>query len=468
MIAFSGNIFILGCGSVAKCSLPLLMKHIAIDPSRITVMDFIDTTTCIAEEIKKGVKYILQRIIEDNYREILPRYIKKGDIFIDLSFGVSSLAMIEWCHAQGCPYLNASMEVWDTTPNSETDFRKLTLYSRQMALREIIQSWDPLGPTAIIDHGANPGLISHLTKQGLVDLAHHFLKEKNLDPRANDIQIALEKENFPNLAYLLGVKTIHISEKDTQISNRAKEVDEFVNTWSVSGFIDEAIAPAEMGWGTHEKHLPVGAMEHESGPRNQICLSEKGLDTWVRSWVPSGPIEGMVIRHGESFTISDYLTVFKDDKVIYRPTVHYAYKPCDAAIESLQELKMRNFVPQIEQRILNDDIIFGEDELGCLLMGHDFGCWWTGSVLGFKEASHLIPHQNATTMQVASAILAAVIYMIKYPNKGLCQPEDLPFKEILEIAKPYLGKIISQKSNWSPLETRDNEEDKWQFPTFLL
>ncbi len=477
MIAFSKKIFILGCGSIAQCSLPLILKHIDIKPSHITVMDCLDNSGRISEELKRGVRYVQQRITKNNFQEILSQHMGEGDLFIDLSFGVSSLAMIEWCHNTRCLYLNAAVELWEDDNNLLTTLSEQTLYPRQMALRQFLGSRSPSGPTAIIDHGANPGIVSHLTKQGLADLASYFLQKKPNDPRANDIRTALEKEQFPNLSYLLGVKTIHISEKDTQISNVPKDINEFVNTWSVPGFIEEGIAPAEMGWGTHEKVLPPGGMEHEDGPRNQIYLSQKGINTWVQSWVPSGPIFGMVIRHGEAFTISDYLTVQKNGNVTYRPTVHYAYRPCDEAIHSLHELEMRSFRAQNKQRILNDEIVSGQDELGCLLMGHDFGSWWIGSILDFNEASDLVPRQNATTVQVTSGILAAIVYMIKNPNQGLCQPEDLPYKKILEVAAPYLGKLISQPIDWSPMlyskeipESKKipSEEDMWQFTTFQL
>jgi len=96
-------------------------------------------------------------------------------------------------------------------------------------------------------------------------------------------------------------------------------VDEFVNTWSVEGFREEGTTTAELGWGTHEKELPPLAYEHTDGPRNQICLARMGMNTWVKSWVPDYCIQGMVVRHGEAFTISDRLTVWKDGKAIYRP-----------------------------------------------------------------------------------------------------------------------------------------------------
>jgi homospermidine synthase len=196
--------------------------------------------------------------------------------------------------------------------------------------------------------------------------------------------------------------------------------------------------------------LPKGSVEHETGPKNQILLASRGLNTLVRSWVPSGPIVGYIIRHGEAFSISDRLSVQNDNnEVIYRPTVHYAYCPCDTAIASLHELQMRNLEDQPKQRIMKDDIISGVDELGCLLMG-DFGTWWIGSLLGIEETRAICPHQNATTMQVACSAVAAMIYAMRNPNCGVCLPDDLDHEEVLEIALPYLGPFTSMPSSWHP------------------
>ena len=62
------------------------------------------------------------------------------------------------------------------------------------------------------------------------------------------------------------------------------------------------------------------------------------------SWVPDYTIIGMVVRHGEAFSITEKLSVRDNDgKTIYRPTVHYAYCPCDAALASLWELRGYNY-----------------------------------------------------------------------------------------------------------------------------
>jgi homospermidine synthase len=245
------------------------------------------------------------------------------------------------------------------------------------------------------------------------------------------------------------------------------------------GFREEGIAPAEMGWGTHERRLPPGAHVHPFGPGNQICLARMGVNTRVRLWVPSGEITGMVVRHGEAFTISDHLTVWEGRRPVYRPTVHYAYCPTDAAINSLHELEMRWWDLQPRQRILTEEIVEGRDELSVLLMGHDFTSWWTGSLLDIHESRTLVPGQNATTLQVAASVLGAITWMIHHPRQGVCVPDDLPYEAVLEAALPYLGPTVSAPCDWTPLKNRvdlfakfgqpaPRPEDVWQFESFLV
>ena len=225
------------------------------------------------------------------------------------------------------------MEVWDPyTGATDKHPTERTLYWRHMNIRRMTAGWREPGPTAVLEHGANPGLISHWTKQGLIDIAGKTPRrpESSTAADADEIRQLVKDQTFNRLAMKLGVKVIHCSERDTQITDRPKQVDEFVNTWSIEGFREEGITTAEMGWGTHEKQLPPLAYQHPDGPRNQICLARMGINTWVVSWVPHYCIRGMIIRHGEAFTISDRLTVWEDGRPIYRPTVHYAYCPCDA------------------------------------------------------------------------------------------------------------------------------------------
>lgn len=479
MVVFEKKIFMLGCGAVAQCTLPLLFKILNIKPQQLTIMDFVDNRARVKEFIERGVTYVHDQLTEQNYQTLLKKYLSRGDLFIDLAWNIETCCIIEWCHENDVLYLNSSVEEWEPYKNVESATpQSLTLYARQMELRELTKNWPAQSPTAIVDHGANPGLVSHFTKQALIEIAQKIIAEQKQSMRTQQLEDALNHKNFPVLAQLSGTKVIHISERDTQIINKPKEVNEFVNTWSIEGFMEEGMAPAELGWGTHEKQLPPGALTHQTGPQNQILLASRGMDTLVYSWVPAGPIIGMVIRHGEAFGISERLTMWHDGKAIYRPTVHYAYCTNDAAYCSLFELRMRNFVPHTNRRIINDEIIKGEDQVGCLLMGHDFTAWWIGSCLSIEETRRLTPHQNATTLQVAISIVAAARYAINNPRKGFCLPDDIDHEEILSIAKPYLGTFVSTPVDWSPLQNQNlylnygkklpAPEDAWQFSTFLV
>jgi len=213
--------------------------------------------------------------------------------------------------------------------------------------------------------------------------------------------------------------------------------------------------------------MPEDGFTHLSGPRNQICLKRFGINTCVRSCVPSQEIVGMIVRHGEAFTLADALTTWNDDGTpAHRPTVHYAYCPCAEAIRSLDDLRDRKYVPQENWRILDDDIESGFDELGVLLMGHDFKAWWMGTVLSIDEARQLVPGQNATTLQVAASVMAAVCWMIRHPEEGVNIPDQLPHREILKVAAPYLGELPSVPIDWTPTG-RPVDDSTWQFENFL-
>ena len=472
---FENRVLVLGAGSVSQCVLPLLVEHL-VDAKQITIVDMRDNRQRVSEVIAQGARYVQDQLTRENMDQFLSKFVSAGDFLLDLAWNIDANEIIEWAHDHGVIYLNTSLEEWD--PYSAAVSRnptERTLYWRHMKLRKLTDIWGGAGPTAIVEHGANPGLVSHLTKKALFDIATRAIKDGKA---AAGVAEALAAENFPVLAQKLGVKVIHIAERDTQVANKPKLLNEFVNTWSVEGFYEEGIAPAELGWGTHEKTLPVNAYEHPTGPKNQICIAQPGATTWVRSWVPKMETTGMVIRHGEAFTISDHLTVWDGDKAVYRPTVHYAYCPTDAAIASMRELEMRQWNLTENQRIMNEEIIDGDDRLGVLLMGHAYKSWWTGSLLNIHDSRKLIPKQSATTVQVASAVYAAVAWAMANPNAGYRVPDDLPWREVLAFAEKYWGGFYSEAADWDPLMHRNDlfkgwnnrkydESDPWQFSNFL-
>lgn len=480
-IKFNGRILIIGCGSVSQCAIPIVLQQIDVDPKKVTIMDFADNRERVKDSLAKGVNYIFDKVTKENYKDLLPKHVGSGDLIIDLAWNIECIAMLNWCRTNNVLYVNTSVEEWDPYKDTERNNPgKYTLYTRHMEIRAEIAKWGKNdGASAIVDHGANPGLVSHFTKHALIDIANKIIREKTQDPRVQELKQYIKDKNFAKLAQLTGTKVIHISERDTQITDKPKQVNEFVNTWSIEGFFEEGVAPAELGWGTHERNIPKNAYFHKSGPKNQICLKQVGMKTWVHSWVPCGEITGMVIRHGEAFSISDRLTVWENGEAVYRPTVHYAYCPSDVAKVSLHELEMRQFHMQEKQRIMSDEIIDGADELGVLLMGHDFKSWWCGSLLDIHTSRKLVPHQQATTMQVAISVVAAAMWMIQNPKRGFNLPDDIDHEFILEHSMKYIKPFASKAVDWTPLKNlntkftkfdmqKPKEEDVWQFTTFLV
>lgn len=480
--ATPSRVVILGCGSVVQCLLPLLLDHFNFEPTSVTVLESRDNRARIAPSLERGVHYRQFSIDQENLQSTLGDLLGDGDLLIDLAWNIGLTELLDWCRDNNVRYLNTSVEVWfpyDDPASASPQER--TLYWRHMALRRQIARWASNdGPSAVVEHGANPGLVSHFTKQALSEIAEAVLRDGLLADRHEAIKASLATQRFNVLAQLLEVKSIHIAERDTQISDRPKEVGEFVNTWSVDGFYEEGVAPAEMGWGTHEKTLPMLGRTHEGdGPRNQICFAQMAHKTLVHSTVPSGPIVGMVIRHGEAFTICDHLTVWEGDTAIYRPTVHYAYCPSDAAWASFVELEGNEYAYPERQRIMNDEIVSGRDELGVLVMGHPYKSWWTGMQTTIEDARRVAPHQNATTIQVAASILGALQWMLSSPREGVRVPDELPWRDVLDVAMPYVGSLWSGPVDWDPVTTHVDwfdrwtgreldRDDPWQFSNFLI
>ncbi len=458
--AFSGRLVIVGFGSIGQGVLPLLLRHIDIGPDQITIISAEPRGRDVAAEY--GVRFVETALTRENYRIVLEDWLGRDDFLLNVSVDVSSVALIEFCQRKDALYLDTCIEPW---PGGYTDPNLPPSARSNYALREsalALRSGDAESPTAVITHGANPGLVSHFVKQALLDVA------RTADPAT---RAPADRVGWAQLAERLGVKVIHIAERDTQVAGIPKEPGEFVNTWSIEGFFSEGSQPAELGWGTHERHFPADGRRHDFGSQAAIYLLRPGAATRVRSWTPlEGPYHGFLITHGESISIADYLTLREKGAVRYRPTCHYAYHPCDDAVLSLHELAGKNWHLQGEKRLMMDEIGKGIDELGVLLMGPQNGVYWYGSRLTIEEARRVAPHNNATSLQVTAAVLAGVVWAIEHPRRGLVEPDEMDFARILEICRPYLGEVVGIWGDWTPLADREvlfpedlDRDDPWQF-----
>ncbi|MCC7046595.1 MAG: homospermidine synthase [Alphaproteobacteria bacterium] len=462
---FSGRLVMIGFGSIGQGVLPMLLDHIELTPDRVVIVTAEERGNAIAK--KYGVKFIEKRLDQANYRPVLEPLLRKGDFLLNLSVEVSSVELIRLAHRTGALYLDTCVEPWagGYTDPKLTPSQRSNYALRESALK--LQAELKGGPTAVVAHGANPGIVSHFVKEALLHIARDTGKK---------VAMPKDRPGWAALASDLGVKVIHIAERDTQVAKEPKQPGEFVNTWSIDGFVSEGGQPAELGWGTHEKHFPADGARHDFGCDSAIYLQRPGASTRVRTWTPlEGPFHGFLVTHNEAISISDYFTLRQDGKVKYRPTVHYAYHPCDDAVLSVHEIGGKNWVQQEKQRLIVDEITSGIDELGVLLMGHAKGAYWYGSVLSIDEARKLVPYNNATSLQVTAGVLGAVIWAIENPHAGVIEADHMDHVRIMEIARPYLGKMVGEYSDWTPLLRRGllfpesvDENDPWQFKNFRV
>src|ERR1700691_3116068 len=250
----TGPIVMIGFGSIGKGTLPLIERHFDYDKSRFVVIDPEDKDRKLLDD--RGIRFIHEAVTRDNYRKQLQPLLTEGGgqgFCVNLSVDTSSLDIMEFCREIGALYIDTVVEPW-------TGFyfdSKLGPEARSnYALRETLlaaKHKSPGGTTAVSTCGANPGMLSWFVKQALLDIARDTNTPFN-DPKS--------REGWGQLAHKLGVKGIHIAERDTQRSKKQKPMNVFVNTWSVEGFVSEGMQPAELGWGTHEKWMPENGRKH--------------------------------------------------------------------------------------------------------------------------------------------------------------------------------------------------------------
>ena len=459
-VIFPGRIVMIGFGSIGQGILPLILRHIGTSSDRITIVTAEDAGQTEAAEF--GVTFVKTALTRANYRQVLECRLNAGDFLLNLSVDVSSVALLELARDRGALYLDTCIEPWAggyTDPHMSVETRS-NYHMRLHALELRRQSGE--SPTAVLTHGANPGLVSHLVKQALVNIAADTGVDAG-DPAS--------RADWANLARTLGIKVIHIAERDTQVADAPKQPNEFVNTWSVDGFVSEGAQPAELGWGTHERHFPADGARHTEGSGCAIYLNRPGASTQVRTWTPAaGHFHGFLITHSEAISLADYYTVMEGERVVYRPTSHYAYHPSDSTVLSVHEFAGRNWHIQDRKRIMMKEITAGMDELGVLLAGHEKNAYWFGSQLSIGAARKLAPYNSATSLQVTSAALAGMIWAMENPRRGIVEPDDMDYRRPLQICMPYLGPVVGRYTDWTPLHQRGelfaedlDTSDPWQF-----
>ncbi|WP_079433294.1 saccharopine dehydrogenase NADP-binding domain-containing protein [Zoogloea sp. LCSB751] len=426
------RILLIGFGSVGQALLPLLRGYFGLSPASIEAIAADERGRQVADAF--GIRLENRPLTPGNYRDLLHGRLRPGDVLINVAVDVSSLALIGWCREHGVLYLDTCVEPW------AGGYAAADASTTNHALRNAALAMHaPGAPTAVIAHGANPGLVSHLAKEGLLALA--AVRGIRVETRAA----------WAAMTCALGVRVVQIAERDTQRAGMMRPAGCFDNTWSVDGFLSEAWQCAELGWGSHEPCLPLDAHRLGADESGAIHLDAHGAEVRVKSWLPScGEQEAWLITHHEALSLAGLLTL-RDGagSLVHRPTVYYAYRPCPAAVRSLEAWVAAGFPSPRHKQVLGDALLDGFDQLGVLFV-FDGGAYWYGSTLTLHEARALAPHNTATSLPVVAGILGALDWMRAHPRAGVVEAEAMDHARVLAVARPYLGTVSGVLTDWQP------------------
>jgi homospermidine synthase len=463
---FNNKIVLIGCGAIGTALIPLLFKFIKFNPVNFTVIDMDSNRfNNLIKFINQGVKTYNVKLTKDNIKSILIDELKLGqdDLIIDASYEISTNYMYQLCSEYSISYTNSSVEVWKEEPSyKDIDY---TFYSRIKSIEDLDKKIKLKKNNFVISLGCNPGNVNIWTLYAL--------------DRINKKTTNHEWKTYAELASKLGLRVVHVSERDSQLTSNPRKQGEYLNTWSSDSvsWYDEAFSNLEISWGTHEKRIPEKANLDLSN-EYQYVINGVGCETWAYSYTPvSKNLSGMLIRHEECYTICKRLTL-KDDsnKIIYKPSSYYVYRTSDSALASTQEVKDLIGEYQENTRLMTSDITEGRDELGCTLFFASGEIYWVGSLLDINEARLIYDNQfndiiNATILQVVAGYIGSIFYLIESIEKkvyrGFMTPEDMPVDKFIQWTKPLLGPFgVIKVRDWT-VESQD-KQNPWQFSDFLV
>ena len=453
MINFNGNIVQFGFGAVGKSFYEKVSKEIKFNENNYFVITMYKDEFEAYINLGGIVKNFIQaEVTKENFQEIFEKYLKSGDLLIDFADTVGTRDICEWCATNNIMYINTGEADW---PENWYSILNENLLKNDMKKQYKVKY--PI----VLQHGDNPGLVSHFVKAGIEYIANtQHKKDKKLKE--------LIKENkFNEAAYKLGIKMIHVNDIDLQKIDDKYSDDKLFNTWCIDSFFFEMLSEATINIGTHENIGFEDKCKLIDKKNGFIELKKLAIETRCKTYYPNGYFEGFLVPHEETITIAKSLEVKEKDEVVYRPSVMFLYSPCEYATTYLGNAKVKDYpnsnlnnqldlenniirgytYPKDSEIVYKEKIKSGTEFVGVLLMGENFNPVWVGNRV---ELSYLYKHkkdsywQTPTITPVAMSALAATCWMIKNRDKGgIYFPDDIKnYKYILKIAEKYISKTI--------------------------
>ncbi len=462
MIEFDKKIVQLGFGAVGKSFFEKVSKEIKFDINKYFVISRDKLEYSFFIELGGNINnFIVADINRNNFKKVFSNYIDEGDFLIDFADGVGTRDFVEWCANKNVMYLNTGETDWEDNWYSifEENLKKNELRNNLKQNSKVNKY--PI----VLQHGNNPGLVSHFVKAGL-----EYVVKKQF--KKNEYLNKLLKENkFNELAKELKLKEIHVNDKDYQKVKDIFDENKLYSTWSVDSFFFEMLSEATANIGTDEKYYNEENCKRIDLKNGFLEFKDLAINKVGKTYYPKGKFEAYLVPHEETITIAKNLEVKKGEEIIYRPTVVFLYSPCEYAIQYLKNAKVnsdyisdfhtmqdiksfdnnpviRGFkYPERAEIIYKEKIKYGTEYVGVLLLGSKFEPVWVGNrikknfLYKDKRASFW---QTPTITPVAMSALAASCWMIKNKDKGgIYFPDDIKeYNEIIHFAEKYISKTI--------------------------
>ena len=115
MTCAPSRVLVLGCGSVAQCTVPLLVRDLgdrSVSASRSSTS--LDNRARIADVDRPGRDLRASTVSRPTTStRSCRRGVGDGDLLLDLAWNIDNPTILQWCRDHGVRYLNTSVEVWD-------------------------------------------------------------------------------------------------------------------------------------------------------------------------------------------------------------------------------------------------------------------------------------------------------------------------------------------------------------------
>ncbi|MBR1778321.1 MAG: saccharopine dehydrogenase NADP-binding domain-containing protein [Alphaproteobacteria bacterium] len=419
---------VFGLGMVGRSFLRLAYENALVSPENWFAVE--KNTDFIAFFKKYNgleANYIIADVNHENYRHVFS-FLNEGDYLLDFSSFPGNTDLLSFCMEKGIHYLSTCSLPLEKDGQSLPDHHDFILY-KELKKKPLLSK-----ATSIIEFGMNPGMVSCFLKQGLKAIA-----AKDDTPfvaaHRDELQELIKNGQYALAAQKLGVEVVHISDTDTTQVNFQSAPDTIYSTWNPEAFREESTNFSEISLGSDTAVETFGPRIKEyDASDGYLRLKDSAAIIKDQSVSPWGSFTGHIVPHEEIYTIADFLSVRKDDRLIYKPSVYFVYKACDIARQSLSN----NSKNVREHLISSDEISAGGEAVGIVLDGKNFKTRYFGNRLEIP-----IKEDTPTILQVSASAYAAFRYMLDNPSLGFLFPEELDDEKLLEYARPYLKEYVT-------------------------